>query len=109
ITQYLSQLRDTYPSIVHLANLNYVTHEGRIVNLVKLTGSSSVNKKPSVIIEAGIHAREWVSPASVLWVIETLAKNYQANDATARQMLDKFDWYIVPVTNPDGYDYSHTT
>ncbi|KAK0045964.1 zinc carboxypeptidase A 1, partial [Biomphalaria pfeifferi] len=109
ITQYLGQLRDRYPSIVQLANLNYVTHEGRIVNLVKLTGSSSVNKKPSVIIEAGIHAREWVSPASVLWVIETLAKNYQANDATARQMLDKFDWYIVPVTNPDGYDYSHTT
>ncbi|KAH9504246.1 Multifunctional pyrimidine synthesis protein CAD [Bulinus truncatus] len=109
INQSLSDLRTAYPNVVQLSNLNYVTHENRIVTLVKLTGSSSANKKPSVIIEAGIHAREWVSPAAVLWVIEKLAKDYTAGDATARQMLDRFDWYIVPVTNPDGYEYTHTT
>lgn len=24
-------------------------------------------------------------------------------------MVDKFDWYFVPVANPDGYEYSMTT
>ena len=30
-------------------------------------------------------------------------------DQTVTDMLDKFDWYIVPVVNPDGYIYTWTT
>jgi murein tripeptide amidase MpaA len=26
----------------------------------------------------------------------------------ASQLLDKFDWYFVPLLNPDGYEYSRT-
>ena len=22
-------------------------------------------------------------------------------------IVDKYDWYIMPLANPDGYDYSH--
>ena len=24
-------------------------------------------------------------------------------------LLTEVDWYIIPVLNPDGYEYSHTT
>ena len=27
-------------------------------------------------------------------------------DSRVREMLDQYDWYIMPVMNPDGYVYS---
>lgn len=50
----------------------------------------------------GIHAREWISPAFVTWLIHELVENYAAHP----QYLDDIDWYIMPVINPDGYRYT---
>ncbi|XP_059141012.1 carboxypeptidase B-like [Physella acuta] len=105
IVNYLNELKNTYPSLIQLSNLNYITHEGRVVYLVKMTGSAGANKQ-AIIVETGIHAREWVTIATGLWVIEKLAMDYTANDATARLMLDKYDWYFIPVANPDGYEHT---
>ena len=38
-----------------------------------------------------------------------LIQGQKSNDATVKTLLDKFDWYILPVANPDGYVYSHTS
>lgn len=52
----------------------------------------------------GIHAREWVAPAMALYLIHRLT-----NDPEARAKdLDGVDWYILPVVNPDGYEYTRT-
>jgi carboxypeptidase A4 len=51
----------------------------------------------------GIHAREWISPASVTYIIKELVENRQNN-----LWADKMDFYVVPVLNPDGYEYTHT-
>lgn len=32
-----------------------------------------------------------------------------ASDANIRALVDKFDFYITPVVNPDGFVYSQTT
>jgi len=37
-----------------------------------------------------------------------LLKTYEASDGQGDWMLANFDWYILPVVNPDGYDYSMT-
>ena len=29
------------------------------------------------------------------------------SDPTVTRMLDDYDWYIIPISNPDGYIYSH--
>ncbi|GFO37145.1 carboxypeptidase a2 [Plakobranchus ocellatus] len=76
----------------------------------ELHGNSSQvgdTPKPAVVIEAGIHAREWISPAVNLWVIDALIGGYRNGNTTITAMLDQLDWYIIPVTNPDGYQYSH--
>lgn len=34
-----------------------------------------------------------------------LVENYAAHP----ELVDNLDWYFMPVINPDGYDYTHTT
>ena len=51
----------------------------------------------------GIHAREWISPASVTYIINELTENRDAHGEPVKYV----DWYILPVMNPDGYEYSH--
>ena len=52
-----------------------------------------------------MHAREWISPAVVLYTLKQLVENFRVN----RKVVEGADWYIMPVSNPDGYEYSHTT
>lgn len=52
-----------------------------------------------------MHAREWISPAVVMYTLKQLVENFKVN----RKVVEGADWYILPVSNPDGYEYSHTT
>ena len=60
--------------------------------------------KPVLWIDCGIHAREWISPATCLYILDMLT----SNTADARHILSKYDVHIMPVVNPDGYVYSWT-
>ena len=46
--------------------------EGRYIKIVKINANDT--RLPTIFIDAGIHAREWISPASTLYLIEKLAK-----------------------------------
>ncbi|CAC5396749.1 unnamed protein product [Mytilus coruscus] len=94
------------------------TVENRKIHLVKIfkkemhkkwRGSKRGRKmKPAILIEGGIHAREWISPAVVLYLINQLKNNPQ-KDPAVEKLVDLYDWYIIPVLNPDGYVYTYTT
>lgn len=62
-----------------------------------------VAEKPVVLIDGGIHAREWISVATALYCVHQLAENRSENCA----LLDKLDFVILPLVNADGYEYSH--
>lgn len=55
-------------------------------------------------IDGGIHAREWITPASVTWMMKELIEN----DAAHPDLTEKLDWYILPIVNPDGYAYTQS-
>ncbi|VIO94413.1 Uncharacterized protein BM_BM6935 [Brugia malayi] len=97
IVDYLRKLSRLHPNLAEIFNITK-TYEGRDLIGIKIGSRSSF--KPAIFIDAGIHAREWIAPA--------LVTEYQ-KDSNLTHMLDKFDWYIVPVANPDGYEYSMTT
>ena len=44
----------------------------------------------------GIHAREWISPATATYLAKQLAEKKSA-------LLASWDVYIMPLANPDGY------
>jgi murein tripeptide amidase MpaA len=53
----------------------------------------------------GIHAREWIAPATTTFLMNELVANYGAN----KELADSFDWYFLPVFNVDGYEHTFTT
>lgn len=55
------------------------------------------------MIEGGIHAREWISPATVTWIIKEFLKS---TDPNIRDLAENIVWHIFPVVNPDGYSYT---
>lgn len=59
--------------------------------------------KPVIMIQSLLHAREWVTLPPSLYAIEKLVV-----DVTDRDLVDNIDWIILPIANPDGYEFSHT-
>jgi murein tripeptide amidase MpaA len=64
--------------------------------------------RPQVVINAMQHAREWITPPVVLYFAYRLVAEYPTN-TQARDALDRLEVYVVPVVNPDGYVFTHTT
>nr|XP_054749055.1 carboxypeptidase B-like [Lytechinus pictus] len=80
--------------------------EGRAINAVKIS-TGGIGTKKAVYWQGGIHAREWVSPATVMFITKSLLENYGV-DSDVTEILDAFDFYIVPSLNVDGYSYTWT-
>lgn len=66
------------------------------------------NQTKSIWIDAGIHAREWIAPATAMIILKKLVDGYNKDNLEIRSFIEKIDWYITIVLNPDGYEYSHT-
>ncbi|KAL0868948.1 hypothetical protein ABMA27_007276 [Loxostege sticticalis] len=74
----------------------------RIIKGIKISHGSG---RKIIFIESAIHSREWITPAVTNYIInELLTSEDEDTKAAARD----FDWYIFPVTNPDGYVWTHT-
>lgn len=98
IDRYLDCLARRHADKVELITIGR-SYEGRAMRVVKIgRGGGSGGSKPAVWIDGGIHAREWISPASVMKMIFEFVENYQAHQG----ILNTYDVYILPVANPDG-------
>ena len=97
---YLSCLSTTYPDRAQIVSIGS-SIEGREIRLIKIGKPRPDGiTKPAIWIDGGIHAREWISPASIGYMIHSLVESY--NRPEVRNLVDTFDIYVVPVLNPDG-------
>eukprot|EP00794_Sanderia_malayensis_P006276 gene6276-6997_t len=80
------------------------SYEGRTMKAIKITGASKPGKK-TVFFNCAIHAREWITAATCMFMINQMLTMYR-RDSTVKAMLDKVDWIVLPVLNVDGY--AHT-
>ena len=109
IRERVDWLVAAHPDIITKHSLG-TTHEGRSIDVLHLSQrqeGSSV-RKPGIWLDCGIHSREWVSPPACLHAIETLAMDVNSVDPRDN-LLSEYDFYILPVANPDGYVYSWTS
>merc|ERR1719412_1305942 len=100
---YMHYLEHKYPHLAQVIEIGKSV-ENRRMYVIKI-GSQKYSDKPAIFIEAGIHAREWISPATAAFLMRRLVENNHAN----QDLIDFFDFYILPVANPDGYEYSFTS
>ncbi|KAK3927537.1 Carboxypeptidase B [Frankliniella fusca] len=102
IQQFLNDTAAAYPNLVKLEQAGK-SFEGRDMTALRISKNGGDSPR-AVFVDAGIHAREWIAPPVAIYLIQQLTQQAAANDA----LLDGLDWYILPLVNPDGYEYTHT-
>lgn len=76
------------------------SYEGRKIQGIKISKGPG---RKAVFVEGGIHAREWISPATVTYLINQLLTSAVPD---IQGLANDYDWYFFPVVNPDGYRHT---
>uniref|UniRef100_A0A6B2L6S3 Peptidase M14 domain-containing protein n=1 Tax=Arcella intermedia TaxID=1963864 RepID=A0A6B2L6S3_9EUKA len=101
VLTWLNQQVSTYPDIASLI------HIGKTANDLDILGLR-LGRDPTkkiFYVHCTIHAREWITTTTCLWIIDNLL----SQDPGRAELLSSFQWVIVPVLNIDGYNYAHTS
>jgi hypothetical protein len=108
IRAQLQNIAATYP---HIAQLKTIGHsiQKRPMLVMRLTNEKAGKKegKPQVLFVGTHHAREWVATEMSMRLTKYLTANY-GSDARVTDLLDNVEVWIMPVGNPDGYQYTFT-
>nr|XP_026496112.1 carboxypeptidase B-like [Vanessa tameamea] len=106
IISYLKSIEEAYSNSseisIQLVEAGRTDEDRPLVYLTVTAKSSLKTQKPLVIIEAGINPREWITVPSAINIIDKIVQEDQKN------FLQNLQWIIIPVLNPDGYEYTHT-
>ncbi|MEF8873612.1 MAG: M14 family zinc carboxypeptidase [Candidatus Thermoplasmatota archaeon] len=79
--------------------------EGRDLWALEITSNDTqVEEKSSVLIDGGIHAREWSGPQVASYYMWRILDGYDSNE-TIHWLVNNRRIFVVPMTNPDGYIY----
>ncbi|ORZ33451.1 hypothetical protein BCR44DRAFT_129984 [Catenaria anguillulae PL171] len=115
--EFVDEMVAAQPGLVSKAVIGK-SHEGRDIVAVRLGLNSTTTTtaasaegggakpKNSVIVLGGVHAREWAS-ASMVNSIHNFAV-HTSSSPRLTAILSTFDIYYIPITNPDGYEYTFT-
>ncbi|CAF1296149.1 unnamed protein product [Rotaria sordida] len=114
IHAWIDQMVATYPELVTPLTIGK-SYENRNIKGFKISSKKMATKidgtkattKKAVWWDGGIHAREWISPATIIYIGYALLSKYGQNP-TITHLVDQFDYYILPVFNVDGYVYTWT-
>ena len=107
----LDEMASLYPNLITTKFTigNTQTIEGRSVYAIKISDNPNVNEdEPEVLYTSLIHAREPESMQQLIWYMWYLLENYGTDDEIT-YLVDNLQMYFIPVVNPDGYEYNHTT
>ena len=88
-------------TLLHLDSIG-ASVEGRPILAVKIGAAADAPNRPNVLFMGTHHAREWVSTEMAMRLIRWLA------DSSPAGLLATRDIWVIPVENPDGYQYTFT-
>ncbi|XP_077869607.1 carboxypeptidase B-like [Saccoglossus kowalevskii] len=106
INVWMDEIAAAYPTLVSQFVVGY-SYENRPMNALKFSSPEGAVPKHGIWYHGGIHSREWISPATVMWMTNQFLEDYES-DPEIKAMLDDFDFYVLPVLNVDGYEHTWT-
>lgn len=107
---FMDQLASTYPQFVSTFSAG-TSVELRPIRGIRVTGPDRPDapraSRRALMLIGGQHAREWINPATSIYFAHALLERYDT-DARARAILDNLEIIVIPIANPDGYEFTWT-
>ena len=100
----LEHLAAQYPQRASLHTIG-ASFDGRPILALRIGDTASGDDDVPVLINGTQHAREWIAAMTATCVAERLVRQADEDDEV-RAFVDASDTWVVPVVNPDGYQYS---
>ncbi|KAL2754205.1 hypothetical protein ACRALDRAFT_1081335 [Sodiomyces alcalophilus JCM 7366] len=80
--------------------------EGRPISGIHLWGRDGPNAHKAIVWHGTADGREWAVAPTVEYLLYQLVDGYKKGNGTAVRAIDNYDFYIMPIVNPDGLAYS---
>lgn len=100
VDAWIDNMAAAYSDIVSIFTVG-TSYDGQAFRGLKFSRGSN---NPAFYINCGLHAREWVGPSTCIYAAKYLAEAQPGSDEYT--MLQSVDFYLTPVSNPDGYRYT---
>lgn len=80
------------------------TLEGRAIRGIRIVNEVSIERVqlPIMMVTGGVNARDWIGIMGAINLIHELVEHYD----DYRPLVDDIEWFIIPVVNPDGFEFS---
>jgi len=104
---YMREIERRYPDMAKVYTIGFSV-EGRPIEMLKIGFPLTKRGKKAMWIDGGIHAREWPASTTAIYFMEQLVTKY-GKDPLITQYVNELNWYITPLLNPDGFEYSRSS
>ena len=103
----LDEMVAAYPNLVSIVNAG-TSIQGRVIRGIRISRYPAGTVLPAFIFTGTLHAREWASTMTTMWIADQFVEN-NTIDPRIAAVLNSAEVYIFPVQNPDGYEYTWAT
>ncbi|KAI9843522.1 MAG: hypothetical protein M1837_006276 [Sclerophora amabilis] len=105
--QFLNDLQAAHPDNSEIV-VPGKSGDGRDITGIHFYGDGGKGSKPAIVLHGTVHAREWITTMVVEYLAYNLLSNFDTN-ADVKNLVNKYDFYIFPIVNPDGFVFTQTT
>jgi len=110
ILQWYKDLNSDYPSLTtYVDNIGNTSEQRKIPAFHVTAPEKDGDKKRKIWIQCQLHAREWVSAPTCMYIVHSLVTLYVAKDQPTSYLLQHAELIVIPIANPDGYVYTWTS
>lgn len=104
VEAYVSEIIFEHDNIVSQRVVIGQTLQGRPIHAILISDNPYLNEpgEPEVLYSGAIHAREVITPETILRFMDYLTDNY-GTDPEVTNLVNNRELWFVPIVNPDGY------
>lgn len=103
----LNTLHTAYPALTSIQTLG-TSILGAPIRALRISNSPANNPAKGDVVFIGLaHSREWITIETILYIADRMLAEYNTV-SQVKQDLDQLQIWIIPISNPDGFNFTHT-